>query len=103
MSRSKLMGPLVLLALTATVSIAAAQPAKHLDRHGDALPPGAMARMGTIRFRHDAAVGYVYFSPDGKTVLGDTFWERGSRLWHVASGKQVEQFRGKVLGHEPLF
>src|SRR5262249_12838591 len=45
----------------------AARPAR-LDAHGDALPEGAVARLGTLRFRPEGYNGRSVLSPDGKVV-----------------------------------
>jgi WD40 repeat protein len=65
-----------------------------VDRHGDALPPGALARMGTVRFRPGDGVGRFAFSPDGK-VLATGNWQMSVRLWEAASGKEIRRLPGK--------
>jgi WD40 repeat protein len=69
----------------------AALPAR-VDRHGDSLPPGAVARMGTVRWRDKGAVMGLAFLPDGKRVAS-LHWERTIILWDAATGKRLRQLR----------
>ena len=54
------------------------------DYYGDPLPPGVVARMGSVQFRHDQA-DFV-FSADGKSLIsaGD---DQRVITWEVATGK----------------
>jgi RNA polymerase sigma factor (sigma-70 family) len=58
------------------------------DLYGDPLPPGVLARMGTVRLRQPYAD--VRFAPDGKTLIsagGDGI----IGFWDVSSGKLADQ------------
>jgi RNA polymerase sigma factor (sigma-70 family) len=58
----------------------------------DPLPPGALARMGSVRFCPGSTVQAVAFSSDRKTLASanadGTVW-----LWEAATGKQIRNFR----------
>jgi RNA polymerase sigma factor (sigma-70 family) len=56
------------------------------DVHGDPLPPGALARMGTVRFRHGATVARVAFSADGQ--LASAAHDNSIRSWDAATGRE---------------
>jgi WD40 repeat protein len=59
-----------------------------VDLFGDALPAGALLRLGTVRLRHNARVQGVAFSPDGKK-LASTSWDNSIHLWDRRTGKPL--------------
>jgi WD40 repeat protein len=75
-----------LVALLLMPHLVFAEP--RLDRNGDPLPEGAVARFGSGRLLH-GDVAHVEFSPDGKVLA--TSGGDGARLWDVATGKEVVQ------------
>jgi WD40 repeat protein len=83
----RLFGTVCLLVLL-TPSVQAAPP--RTDDHGDPLPPGALARLGTVRLR-DSGAACVVFSPDGKTLISGG--DAGLCAWDVATGKKLDWFR----------
>src|SRR5713101_1723863 len=57
------------------------------DLYGDPLPEGAIARLGTVRFRH-RLIQTVAWSPDSAILASATLYECTIRLWDVATGKE---------------
>jgi WD40 repeat protein len=58
-------------------------PAARTDIHGDPLPPGARARLGTLRLWHGSAVTRLTFAPDSKTFF------TGVRQWDAETGREI--------------
>jgi RNA polymerase sigma factor (sigma-70 family) len=67
--------------------------AEQTDRHGDPLPPGALVRLGTVRFRHGNAIRSVAFSPDGKTIVTSGHDDALS-FWDAETGREGKRFEG---------
>jgi RNA polymerase sigma factor (sigma-70 family) len=58
------------------------------DRYGDPLPPGAIARLGTLRFRVRDEIKSLAFAPDGKTVAIASYGVLF--LFDAATGKRLQ-------------
>jgi WD40 repeat protein len=69
----------------------AKQEPPRTDRHGDPLPEGAIARLGTVRLRHQASVFDVLFSADGKRLISAGHDGRVS-VWDPRSGRELQRF-----------
>src|SRR5437660_10799564 len=63
----------------------------------DALPPGAIACLGTHNLRHGHTVSALSFSADGK-LLASASWDHTARIWDVATGREVSRFSGHEDG-----
>jgi WD40 repeat protein len=66
----------------------AAQAAK--DAFDDPLPDGAVARLGTVRWRHAGPTTLAAFLPGGNTVLSAGA-DRTVRVWEYPSGKELRR------------
>src|SRR6266542_3240206 len=75
---------LTLIFLLGPTVIRAGEP--RLDRNGDPLPEGAVARFGSARLLH-GGVRHLEFSPVGKTLASSG--SGGARLWDRATGKAI--------------
>lgn len=62
-----------------------------LDRFGDPLPEGVLARLGTMRFRHPEGTSLA-FAADGKTLL-TCGADRTIRTWDAVSGRLLREQR----------
>jgi WD40 repeat protein len=79
------MKPLLSIAVLLWLGVVFAQ-SPNLDRYGDVLPPGAIARLGSLRLLCSGDVMNVVFTPDGRAVAA--VLELGeSQFWEVATGK----------------
>jgi WD40 repeat protein len=91
----------VALALLAggALAIAPPRPTPRTDRYGDPLPPGAEARLGTIRLRHRWPHGVlVQFTNDG-TALRSTCGDGAVYYWDARTG--AERRRLATVRAEP--
>jgi WD40 repeat protein len=68
------------------------------DAQGDPLPAGALARLGTVRFRSIKPIYSFSMSADGKLLVAHD--GEGVRLWDLETGKVVRRFvaREGLLG-----
>jgi RNA polymerase sigma factor (sigma-70 family) len=71
---------------------------ERVDQYGDPLPVGALARLGTKRFRTG---GMLALAPDGQTAVTGGYQK--TYFWDVATGKLIRSVDGggRVVGYSP--
>jgi len=85
---------LIALLLYTVAPLTAAPQTK--DSHGDPLPVGALARLGTTRLRHADGICQVACSSDGKWLVSLSR-DRTCRLWEAGTGRLHHHFTEKDL------
>ncbi|HWY86881.1 MAG TPA: hypothetical protein VNX28_09160 [Gemmataceae bacterium] len=83
-------------------ALVAGQAPSNKDQYGDPLPPGAFARLGTVRWRHEAAIGFAAFLPDGKSVLSVSI-DQAIHVWEFPSGKEIRRITLATADSRPSF
>ncbi|HWY85276.1 MAG TPA: sigma-70 family RNA polymerase sigma factor, partial [Gemmataceae bacterium] len=66
------------------------------DLYGDSLPEGAVARLGTVRFRQGAALRTSALSPDGRLLAGGVSTD--IQIWDAETGKTLQRIAGPRSG-----
>lgn len=62
------------------------KPQPLMDLYGDPLPAGAVARLGTVRFRHEGFLRDVLVSPDGRTLISADY--QSVEWWDAQTGRR---------------
>ncbi len=96
--RARLLAALALLFGMAWGPSAVGEEPRRTDLHGDPLPAGASARLGTSRLQHAGPVHALVYSPDGKW-LASAGADKVIRLWDAETGKvglSLEGHQGDV-------
>src|SRR5262245_24067387 len=85
-----------IVVVAAGLTHAAAPPGRLVDRYGDPLPPGAVARLGTVRWRNMLyRMSTFAFLPGGKQ-LATTNAKGTLTLWDLGTGRMARTICDEV-------
>jgi hypothetical protein len=70
------------------------------DELDDALPQGAVARLGTARLRHGGKVTSVAYLLDGKTIASGG-GDGSIRIWDAATSREIRRLEGDHIAMSP--
>jgi WD40 repeat protein len=65
-------------------------PRVPVDELGDALPAGAIGRIGSVRLQHGHTIRHLAFAPDGKTLASSSH-DKTIRVWETATGRELHR------------
>jgi WD40 repeat protein len=71
-----------------------------VDQYGDPLPQGAVARLGTVRFRHAGMLTALNFAHGGRTLVGATNYG-GIIVWDAATGRELHRLGNGAMDVSP--
>lgn len=83
----------VLLLVGIVLAAEPTKPKTAVDRFGDPLPEGAVARIGSNRLRHGSMVIGVAIAPDGQTLVS-CGWDNLVRVWDLRTGRPLRALEG---------
>jgi WD40 repeat protein len=94
-----LVGLLTIILVLSHKASGAEPPSKPaVDLYGDALPQGAVARLGTMRLRHTGGIWSVALNPDGSLLVTTEYG--AVHLWNAKTGEEIERFPKKAIRGE---
>jgi WD40 repeat protein len=78
------------------------EPLPRADALGDPLPAGAVARMGSMRWRHGDLVSAVAYSHDGKRLASASWGDASVCIWDAESGKPLHKIKLSTVSARAL-
>src|SRR5262245_3619775 len=85
---------LVLVVLGSALAAQAPGDKVRTDGFGDPLPPGAILRLGTIRWRPSGSIQHLAFAPDGKRLASwhdENHTTAAATIWNVDDGRELRR------------